>query len=147
MNVSLQDWQKNGWLVEHRTSQKEIANLLGMADRDLAQCQAPQLSPDWQLNIAYNAALQAAIAALAATGYRASREAQHYRVIQSLAYTIKAEARLVTQLDKFRKKRNISDYEQAGAVSKQEAKEMFALAKHLRNEVEKWLRSNYPKLL
>ncbi len=147
MNVSLQDWQRNGWLVEHRTSQKEIANLLGMADRDLAQCQTPQLSPDWQLSIAYNAALQAAIAALAATGYRASREAQHYRVIQSLAYTIKADARLVTQLDKFRKKRNISDYERAGAVSKQEAKEMFVLAKHLRNEVEKWLRSNYPKLL
>jgi hypothetical protein len=54
---------------------------------------------------------------------------------------------LITQLDKFRKKRNISDYERAGAVSEQEAKEMFALAENLRNEVEKWLRSNYPELL
>jgi hypothetical protein len=147
MSVSLQDWLKNGWLVEHQTSHQEIADLLGMADRDLVQCQTPHLSADWQLSIAYNAALQAAIAALAAAGYRAAREAHHYRAIQSLAYTIKAEARLVAQLDKFRKKRNISDYERAGAVSEQEAKEMFVLAKNLRDEVEKWLRSNYPKLL
>jgi hypothetical protein len=147
MNVSLRDWQKNGWLIEHRTSRKEIADLLGMADRDLAQSQTPHLSPDWQLSIAYNAALQVAIAALAAAGYRASREAHHYRVIQSLAYTIKADERLITQLDKFRKKRNISDYERAGAVSIQEAKEMFVLARNLRKEAEKCLRSNYPDLL
>jgi len=39
------------------------------------------------VNIAYNAALQAAAAALAAAGYRASREQHHYRVIQSLRQT------------------------------------------------------------
>ena len=147
INVSLQDWLKSGWLVEHKTSSQEIADLLGMADRDLAQCQTPFLSPDWQLNIAYNAALQAATAALSAAGYRAARDAHHYRVIQSLAYTIKADTRLISQLDKFRKKRNISGYERAGAVSEQEAKEMFALAENLRNEVEKWFRSNHPELL
>jgi hypothetical protein len=79
--VSLQDWLKNGWLVEHRTSRQEIADRLAMADRDLAQCRAPGLSPDWQLNIAYNAALQLAAAALGSAGYRASREAHHYRVL------------------------------------------------------------------
>jgi hypothetical protein len=50
-------------------------------------------------------------------------------------------------LDKFRKKRNIGEYERAGVVSDQEAKEMFLLAKDLREEVENWLRSNHPKLL
>jgi len=145
--VSLQDWLKSRWLIKHQTSRQEIVDLLGMADRDLAQCRTPNLSPDWQLNIAYNAALQAATAALAAAGYRAMREAHHYRVIQSLAHTIKADPVLIAQLDKFRKKRNISDYERAGGVSEQEAKEMFVLAKNLRNEVEKWLRSNHPELL
>jgi len=145
--VSLQDWLKSRWLIKHQTSRQEIVDLLGMADRDLAQCRTPNLSPDWQLNIAYNAALQAATAALAAAGYRAMREAHHYRVIQSLAHTIKADPVLIAQLDKFRKKRNISDYERAGGVSEQEANEMFALAKNLRNEVEKWLRSNHPELL
>jgi HEPN domain-containing protein len=145
--VSLQDWLKSHWLIEHQTSRQEILDLLSVADRDLAQCQTPHLSPDWQLNIAYNAALQAATAALAASGYRAAREAHHYRVIQSLAHTIKADPGLITQLDKFRKKRNITGYERAGVVSEQEAKEMFALAKNLRDKVEKWLRSNFPELL
>ncbi len=145
--MSLQDWQRNGWLIEHRTDRREIADLLSMADRDLAQCQTPRLSPDWQLSIAYNAALQVAVAALAAAGYRASREAHHYRVIQSLAYTIGADAKLIIQLDKFRNKRNISGYERAGTVSELEARAMFALAKNLRKEAEKWLRSNYPTLL
>jgi hypothetical protein len=54
---------------------------------------------------------------------------------------------LIAQRDKFRKKRNIGSYERAEAVSEQEAKEMFAPAKNLRDEVEKWLRSNHPKLL
>ena len=62
--MSLQDWLKSRWLIEHRTSRQEISELLSMADRDLAQCQTANLSPDWQLNIAYNAALQAATAAL-----------------------------------------------------------------------------------
>ncbi len=145
--MSLQDWLKSRWLIKHQTSRQEIVDLLGMADRDLVQCRTPTLSPDWQLNIAYNAALQAATAALAAAGYRAARESHHYRIIQSLAHTIKADPALIAQLDKFRKKRNISDYERAGAVSQQEANEMFVLAKNLRDEVEKWLRSNHPELL
>ena len=87
--MSLQDWLKSRWLIEHQTSRQEISDLLGMADRDLTQCRTPHLSPDWQLNIAYSAALQAATAALAAAGYRAARDTHHYRVIQSLAYTIK----------------------------------------------------------
>jgi len=145
--VSLQDWLKNLWLIEHQTSRQEISDLLKMADRDLAQCRTAQLSPDWQLNIAYNAALQTATAALAAAGYRAAREAHHYRVIQSLAHTIEADPTLINQLDKFRKKRNITEYERAGAVSEQEAKEMFALAKGLRDEVIAWIKKNHPELL
>jgi hypothetical protein len=145
--VSLQDWLKSRWLIEHKSSRQEIADLLGMADRDLKQCQTPHLSSDWQLNIAYSAALQAAMAALAAAGYRAAREAHHYRVIQSLAYTIKVDPVLIAQLDKFRKKRNISSYEQAGAVSEQEVREMVALAKALMDEVIAWLKKNHPELL
>ena len=145
--MGLTDWLRDGWLVEHQPSAQEIAELLGIADRDLADCQAIGLSPDWQLNIAHNAALQAATAALAASGYRAARDAHHYRVIQSLTYTIGAKRDLIAQLDRFRKKRNISDYERAGAISIQEAKEMVAVAKKLRAEVEQWLRANHPKLM
>jgi len=134
-------------LIEHKTSPQEIKDLLAISDRDLANCQIGGLSPDWQLSIAYNAALQAATAALAACGFRASREAHHYRIIQSLTYTINAEPLLILQLDQLRKKRNIADYERAGAVSDSEAKEIIVLAKKLKEEVEKWIRANHPKLL
>jgi len=99
------------------------------------------------LNIAYNAALRLATAVLAAAGYRASREAHHYRVIQSLAHTLKADGSFIARLDKFRKKRNIGGYERAGMVSDLEAEEMVALAKSLRKKVEDWLRANFPELL
>ena len=145
--MSLTDWLNNGWLTEHKTSPNEITNLLAIVDRDIKESQLQGLSSDWRLNIAYNAALQAATAALAASGYRATRDGHHYRVIQSLAYTIGANRSLVAQLDQFRKKRNISDYELAGAVSDFEVQEMITLAKKLRDAVKTWLGKNHPELL
>jgi len=144
--MSLKDWLRNGWLIEHQASNAEIRNLLGVADRDLADCRVPGLSSDWCLNIAYNAALQAATAALAAAGYRASRESHHYRVIQSLVFTIGSDARLVRQFDQFRKKRNIGGYERSGVVSDQEAKEMQDLARKLRDDIQAWIVKNHPGL-
>ena len=145
--MSLQSWHENGWLYEHQTSPQEIANLLAVADRDLADCRTPGLSADWRLNIAYNAALQAATAALCASGYRAAREMHHYRNIQSLAVTVGADSALIGQLDQFRKKRNIGGYERAGLVSDQEADEMIALALRLKHMIENWLQENHPALL
>jgi len=77
--VSLKEWSRSGWLIEHKTSRQEIIDLLSIADRDIADCQISTLSPDWRLNIAYNSALLSATTALAASGYRASREMHHYR--------------------------------------------------------------------
>ena len=145
--MDLRDWLRNGWLTEHQTSGQEITDLLGVIDRDTAQCQIDGLSPDWQLNIAYNAVLQVATAALAATGYRATREAQHFRVIESLAYTMNVGAQRIAQLQSYRKKRNISDYERAGGVSQQEANEIVSLAKDLRNDLIAWLTANHPDLM
>ena len=145
--MSLQNWEKNNWLVKHKPSAGEIAQLLGLADRDLKDSQARDLTDDWKLNIAYNSALQTATAALLACGYRASREMHHYRVIGSLAYTIGVDVDLINKLDKFRKKRNISDYEIAGSVTEGEAKEMLRLAKELRKEVAGWLGKAHPELL
>jgi len=145
--MSLEDWLANKLIEIHRPSVLEIAELLRICARDLEKSRISELGPDWQLSIAYNAALQAAIAALAASGYRAKKEGHHYRVIQSLAYTIKAEPALIKQLDKFRQKRNISDYERSGMVSEQEAEEMLTLAENLRTRVIEWLHTNHSELL
>ena len=34
--MSLADWVKNGWLVTHQTSPREILDLLAVVERDLA---------------------------------------------------------------------------------------------------------------
>lgn len=115
------EWERNGWVVKHRTSRHEIRDLLQVVERDLADSAAEGLRADWRMHIAFNAALQAATAALAASGYRPSREAHHYRVIQSLRETVGLDARAVATFDAFRKKRTISGYERIGLVSDADA--------------------------
>ena len=144
--MSLENWLNDKLIVKHRPSAGEIAELLHICDRDLEKVEIIELGPDWRLSIAHNAAVQAAKAALAAIGYRARREGQHYLVLQSLAFSIKTDPAIIDQLDKFREKRNISDYERAGLVTEQEAEEMIALAKQLRADVEQWLRAHYTNL-
>lgn len=145
--MTLRNWLANGWIVAHSSSPREIEDLMGVIDRDLKDCQIAGLSPDWRFNIAYNAALQAATAALAAAGYRPGREAHHYRVIQSLAHTIGADSSLIIRFDYFRKKRNIGGYERSGSVSDQEVVEMVQLAQDLKNETMAWIRTNVGHLV
>jgi hypothetical protein len=99
------------------------------------------------MNIAYNAALQAATVALAASGYRAARDQHHFRIIQSLRETIGMSAASVATFDAFRKKRNITGYERVGIVSDADAAEMRKLAIAIRDEVVAWMRTNHPDLL
>jgi hypothetical protein len=145
--MSLPVWERNGWLTKHQTSPNEIRDLLQVVERDLADSAAEGLSPDWRLSIAYNAALQAATAALAAAGYRASRDSHHFRVIQSLEETIGAQAFVVATFDAFRKKRNITGYERIGLVSDAEVEAMRGLAVSLRDDVIAWLKTHHGRLL
>src|SRR5947208_10658470 len=145
--MSLKNWLQNSWLVQHSTSPDEIANLLAISDRDLAACQVKQLPSDWRFAIAYNAALQAATAALAAAGYRASRENHHYRVIQSLELTLGKDAKFIRAFDAFRKKRNVSSYDIGGGISHREVEEMIGIAQSLQQDVEQWIRTNHASLL
>ncbi len=147
MKMTLTDWANSGWLQPHTTSKEEISDLLDIVARDIEAASINALSTDWKLNIAYNGALQAATAALAAAGYKAERNNHHYRVIQSLRLTIDMEAGTVSLFDTFRKKRNMSDYDRAGMVSESEADEMLDLTKSLKATVEDWLRSNHPELV
>jgi hypothetical protein len=46
----------------------------------------------------------------------------------------------------FAKKRNVSSYDVAGAISDKEADEMLKLSTNLRANVEKWIRATRPEL-
>jgi len=144
--VSLNEWQKNGWVIKHQSSRQEIEHLSKLIDRDLADCRISGLSADWRFNIAYNAALQCAQAALAAVGFRASKDGHHYRLIQSLKLTVDVDNRFVRKLDVFRKKRNVSEYNKAGSITEIELDEMIVLAGQLRKATKAWLAERYPEL-
>ena len=145
--MSLSNWRDNGWLVEHKPTAQEIRDLFAVADRDLKDSAVSGLSTDTQLALAYNAALQVSGAALAAAGYRPTRERKHHWTIQSLAHTIGADSRLIARFDAFRKKRNIGDYERAGATSPKEAEEVRLLAREIVTKVRTWLETYHPELL
>ena len=145
--MTLSDWLNNDWIVKHEPSKREIADLLGVADRDLADAQVPGLSADGKFRFAYNAVLQIATAALAAEGYRSAREAHHYRTLQSLAFTMKTEESLIILIDESRKKRNIAGYERSGTVSDSEVEEVTALAIGLRKDFNVWIKAHHADLI
>ncbi len=145
--MSLSEWEQHGWLTKHKTSRNEIRDLLQVVERDLADSAVENVSADWRMNIAYNAGLQAATAALAAAGYRATRDSHHYRVIQSLKETMGIDDAVIAAFEAFRKKRNITGYERAGIISDADAAAMRSLALMLRDDVAAWLRRYHPSLL
>ena len=89
--MSLQQWLNNGWLRPHQTDAQEIANLLAIADRDIADAGNATLSADWRFGIAYNAALKLCTMLLFAAGYRPENTLAHYRTLLSLEYNAMAE--------------------------------------------------------
>lgn len=141
--MSLTDWLASRWIVLHQPSAQEIADLFAVIDRDISDAAVPRLSADWQLGIAYNAALQLATLALAAEGYRPARERAHERAILSLRFTVGSPGAIVDLLDTVRRKRNQINYERAGTTSAADAAEVFQAAIALRRNVVLWLQANH----
>jgi hypothetical protein len=145
--MTLNDWLENRWLTEHEPSREEVADLFAVVERDLEDAAIDGLSADRRLSIAYNAALQLSILALAAEGYRAERQRVHERAIQSLRYTIGLDQSAVDTLDVIRRKRHQSNYERAGTASPSEATEVLEIAKDLNSKIREWFKEKHPNLV
>lgn len=145
--MSLKQWADNGWLRPHRSSRKEIEDLLSIVDRDIESARVEQLSPDWRFGIAYNAALKLCTILVHASGYRPERARHHYLTIQALPLILgdghKADARY---LDTCRIKRNKVEYETAGGATELDAEELAAFAVGLRKDGVAWLKKKHPEL-
>ena len=130
-------------------STKEIAGLLALADRNLADAGIRGLSAEGRFQFAYDAALAMATAALHAAGYRTNSNipGHHAVTVESLQRTIGVDATLVRKLDAFRRKRNRVSYDAPAAVSAKEAADMLALAAQLRRDVEAWMRTKHAALI
>lgn len=146
--MRLQDLLAEKRLRLHRTSAREIADLLAVADRDLADAEIPQLSADRRFATAYNGALALATIALYAGGYRAAGTGHHWATLLVLPEIMgpQMQAR-ADYLNNCRSKRNVTDYDRAGEVSEAEVQEILAEARAFRADLMEWLGTNHPGLL
>jgi len=145
--MSLKQWQEHGWIRPHKTSPQEIAGLLAIVERDLADAQG-QISSDWKFGIAYNAALKLCSILMYASGYRPERNAAHQRTLSVLPLVLgnhhKTDA---DYLEACRVKRNTVEYDMAGAATEADASELREFVVQLSDDVDEWLRENHPELL
>jgi hypothetical protein len=145
--MTLEQWEKNGWLTPHKTTRQEIASLLAIVDRDLRDSEG-SISPDWRFGIAYNAALKLCSVLLYAEGYRPAHGVHHYRAIQAMPLILGDDRREdADYLDACRNKRNTVEYDYVGAASEDDAAELTEFVGELREDVVKWLRLKHPELL
>jgi uncharacterized protein (UPF0332 family) len=145
--MTLQKWLEYGWLRSHKSSKKEIADLLRIINRDL-QDAAGNISADWRFGIAYNAALKLCTILLYAEGYRPEKALQHYRAIQALPLILGSHHETDAKyLDTCRNKRNVVEYDYVGGVTEEDVAELIAFVDELRKEVIQWLNKQHPDLL
>jgi len=146
--MSLENLLARSRLKRHKTSTREIADLLKVVDRDVTDASIKELSADRCFATAYNAALQLATIALYCKGYRPIGTGHHFTVFQTLKHTLGEEGQdLADYFDACRVKRNITDYDRAGQVSEKEAQELLDEAKIFKSKINEWLLKNYPGFL
>jgi len=146
--MTLRELLDSGDLRPHRTSAKEVADLLRVVGRDLADAGLAQLSDDRRFATAYNAALQLATIALHAAGYRAIGKRHHWAAFQAVPVVMGAEFQgRADYFDSCRAKRNVTNYDRAGEVLSTEVAEILKETRAFRTEVMAWLRAKHPALL
>jgi len=125
-----------------------IARLLEAAQTSLTDAQLTNLGSESSFDLAYKAIMQAANAALQASGYRTltSKPGHHQTMIQTLPRTIGLDTPTMVLLDQMRKQRNVIDYS-GDLVSPSMAAEAVKQAGSLLDKTRTWIRTHKPHLL
>lgn len=148
MKVTLKRFLAEDRLRRHRSSAKEIQDLLRVVDRNLSDAGVEEISFDLRFATAYQAVLQLATIVLAASGFRTHGEGHHWMTFNVLPELLGPDVQgLADFFDQCRGKRNLSDYDRAGEISEGEAVELLKEAKKFRGTVLGWLKTHHPKLV
>lgn len=116
---------------------REIAELLALSKRDIRASEAMlNADLDWAFAIAYNGILQLSIAYMNHLGYRPRGEGKHYNTFRFMEEALPDEALIIRRLQKLRRKRNATIYEQSGLVSEKEARDIIEFASHYYTSIE-----------
>jgi len=145
----LQRWLDAGDLRRHRTSRREVADLLAVADRNLGDARVTALSLDRRFATAYGAALQLATIVIAASAFRATAQRGHHVVTwQAVPELMGADIGVTAvYFDSCRALRNRSDYDRVGVVSEADVAEVLRETDAFRSQVIDWLSREHPRLV
>lgn len=132
MNARFDDLEQAGRIERVPTRRIEVEHLHLAATRDLATAEdLRERSRDWALAIAYNAMQRACVALMAAHGYRARGEAQHWTGIEFARLALPDHANLLDRVDSLRRRRHQAVYGVVGQVSVIEVRDALDLAAHI----------------
>jgi hypothetical protein len=117
-----------GRLKPEPPAQIELDGLLRSGSRRLVDAERTELSLESRFDLAYNAALALALAALRARGYRSE---SRYLVFQCLQHTIDLPNEQWRVLDQAHRKRNLAEYEGEMDVDEQLVEAMLRVARNI----------------
>ena len=147
MKTTLEELLASGRLKRHKASSKELHSLFEIIKRDLADAKITAISDDRRFTIAYNAALQAGRALLAAEGYRTAGQGHHATVFQALRHFLPAEySHLPDYFDDCRSKRNIAEYTDTEIASHHEVQELASEAHNFAVLMKDLIKKSHPQL-
>lgn len=146
--MPLRQFLADGRLKSHRTTPKEIQDLLRVVDRNLQDAAVEEISFDLRFTTAYQAGLQLATIVLAACGFRTTGKDHHWATFNVLPELLGPQIQDVADyFDQCRGKRNLSDYDRAGEIAEDEAVELLRETRKFRTTVLNWLKERHPGLI
>lgn len=135
-------------LVHEATNAPEIRRFLDKITTKLADARNEQISLDTRFDIAYEALLQAGLAALRANALRPdSRGGHHILALQTLNNTIAYPKEKLRLLDEFRRQRSAGLYDGAFEPTKEEVRAILDTVDDVKKHLEQWLQTQHPELL
>lgn len=140
--MTLNNLLRIGQLVEHDAEADEITRLLDAAGRAARDAASDAVTLETRFDAGYRAIMQAATAALWASGYRTSTSSpgHHRTTIQALTLTVGLDADRAAVLDRFRHKRNQIDYV-GEDIDERSVIECIEEAEYLIKTVREWIES------
>jgi len=146
--MTLEEWQQNHWPKQSIATPAEIAQLLAVVDREIADASIKAVSVDGRFMHAYDAALNLCAIALRASGYIAAKgQGNHKRTIGSLIFTLGKEYQQISdQIELASRRRGQAMYDRVGVVQEVDSTELLQTAIELRLVIIAWLKKDKPDL-
>jgi uncharacterized protein (UPF0332 family) len=142
--MNLKDLLNQGKLRAHKTSEKEVENLIAIVRRDIKDAKVEDLSSDRKFACAYNAVLQLATILLYCNGYKPEGTGHHFTVFQTMKIIMGNQYHaLADYFDACRSKRNITDYDYVGIISDSEVEELIQESERFLEVILDWSKKNY----